>query len=131
MQKYLKLVQARAIDFDVFQIMQVSRMLNKKADALSKLAALTFNHFKKEIWVEEVKFKSIDIDCISIAVEEDEPSWMTPIVKFLNTRTLPIDSIEARKIKMKASMYLLNKGVLYRKSLLGPHCGVLILLKQN
>ncbi|XP_071687611.1 uncharacterized protein [Rutidosis leptorrhynchoides] len=65
MQKYLKLVQELAVDFDLFQITQVSRTLNKKADALN--------------------------------------------------------SSEARKIKMKAPMYLLDKGILYRKSFLGPH----------
>ncbi|XP_071687617.1 uncharacterized protein [Rutidosis leptorrhynchoides] len=121
MQKYLKLVHELAVDFDIFQIMQVSRTLNKKADALSKLAALTSSHFKKENWVEEVNVKSIDTDGISAAVEEDEPSWMTPIVEFLNTGTLPIDSTEVRKIKMKAPMYLLDKDILYRKSFLGPH----------
>ncbi|XP_071709351.1 uncharacterized protein [Rutidosis leptorrhynchoides] len=102
-QKYLKLVQELA------------------ADALSKLVALTFNHFKKQNWVEEVKIKSIDADCTSAAVEEEESSWMTPIVKFLNTGTLPIDSTKARKIKMKAQIYLLDNGVLYKKSFLGPH----------
>ncbi|XP_071739996.1 uncharacterized protein [Rutidosis leptorrhynchoides] len=127
MQKYLKLVQELAADFDLFQITQVSRMLNKRADALSKLAALTFSHFKKEIWVEEVKVKSIEEDNVSAVVEEEERSWMTPIVEFLtkeisgSSHTLLIDSSEARKIKMKAPMYLLDKGVLYRKSFLGPH----------
>ncbi|XP_071718686.1 uncharacterized protein [Rutidosis leptorrhynchoides] len=121
MQKYLKLVQELAVDFDLFQITQVSRTLSKNADALSKLDALTFSHFEKEIWVEEAKIKSIDTDGVSAAVEEDEPNWMTPIVEFLSTGTLPIDSIDARKIKMKASMYLLNKGILYRKYFLGPH----------
>ncbi|XP_071714716.1 uncharacterized protein [Rutidosis leptorrhynchoides] len=121
MQKYLKLVQELAVDFDLFQITQVSRTLNKKAEALSKLAALTFSHFKKEIWVEEVKVKSIDTDGISAAVEEEEQSWMTPIVEFLNKGALPMDSTEARKIKMKTPMYLLDKGFLYRKSFLEPH----------
>ncbi|XP_071714373.1 uncharacterized protein [Rutidosis leptorrhynchoides] len=121
MQKYLKLVQELAVDFDIFHIMQFSRTLNKKADTLSKLAALTFSHFKNKIWVEEVKVKSIDTDGVSAAVEEDEPSWMTLIVEFLNTGTLPIDSTEARKIKMKAPMYLLGKDILYRKYFLGPH----------
>ncbi|XP_071714635.1 uncharacterized protein [Rutidosis leptorrhynchoides] len=88
MQKYLKLVQELAVDFDLFQIIQVSRTLNKKADAL---------------------------------IEEEEQSWMTPIIEFLTKGTLPIDSNEARKIKMKAPMYLLQKGILYRKSFLGPH----------
>ncbi|XP_071687642.1 uncharacterized protein [Rutidosis leptorrhynchoides] len=74
MQKYLKLVQELAVDFDLFRITQVSRTLNKKADALSKLEALTFSHFKKEIWVEEVKVKSIKEDSVSAAVEEEEQS---------------------------------------------------------
>ncbi|XP_071714512.1 uncharacterized protein [Rutidosis leptorrhynchoides] len=91
MQKYLKLVQELAVDFDLFQITQ------------------------------EVKVKYIDTDSVSAAVEVEEQSWMTPIVEFLNKGTLPIDSTEARKIKMKASMYLLDKGILYRKSFLGPH----------
>ncbi|XP_071738298.1 uncharacterized protein [Rutidosis leptorrhynchoides] len=121
MQKYLKLVQEFAVDFDLFQITQVSRTLNKKADALSKLAALTFSHFKKEIWVEKVKVKSIETDGVSAAVEEEEQSWMRLIVEFLNKGTLPIDSTEARKIKIKAPMYLLDKGILCRKSFLGHH----------
>ncbi|XP_071699478.1 uncharacterized protein [Rutidosis leptorrhynchoides] len=108
-------------DQPIKQITHVSRTLNKKADALSKLAALTFSHFKKEIWVEELKVKSIETDGVSAAVEEEEQSRMTPIVEFLNKGTLPIDSIEARKIKMKAPMYLLDKEILYRKSFLGPH----------
>ncbi|XP_071708821.1 uncharacterized protein [Rutidosis leptorrhynchoides] len=121
MQKYLKLVQELAVDFDLFQITQVSRTLNKKVDALSKLATLIFSHFKKEIWVEEVKVKSIEEDSVSAPVEEEERSWMTPIIEFLTKGTLPMDSSESRKIKMKAPMYLLDKEVLYRKSFLGPH----------
>ncbi|XP_071694720.1 uncharacterized protein [Rutidosis leptorrhynchoides] len=121
MQKYLKLLQELEVDLDLFQITQVSRTLNKKADALSKLATLTFSHFKKEIWIEEVKVKSIEEDSVSAAVEEEEQSWMTPIIEFLTKGTLPIDSSEAIKIKMKAPLYLLNKGILYRKSFLGPH----------
>ncbi|XP_071712864.1 uncharacterized protein [Rutidosis leptorrhynchoides] len=108
MQKYLKLVQELAVDFDLFKITQVSRTLNKKADGLSKLAALTFSHFKKEILVEEVKVKSIEEDSVSAAVEEEEQSWMTPIIEFLTKGTLPIDSNKVRKIKMKAPMYLLD-----------------------
>ncbi|XP_071688284.1 uncharacterized protein [Rutidosis leptorrhynchoides] len=111
MQKYLKLVQELAVDFDLFQITHVSRTL----------VALTFSHFKKEIWVEEVKVKSIDTDGVSAVVEKEEQSWMTSIVEFLNKGALPMDSTEAGKIKMIALMYLLDKGILYRKYFLGPH----------
>ncbi|XP_071704989.1 uncharacterized protein [Rutidosis leptorrhynchoides] len=70
MKKYLKPVQELAVDFDLF----ISRTLNKKANALSKLASLTFSHFKKEIWVEEVKVNSIEEDSVSAAIEEEEQS---------------------------------------------------------
>ncbi|XP_071728884.1 uncharacterized protein [Rutidosis leptorrhynchoides] len=90
MQNYLKLVQEVAVGFDIFQIMQVSKLLNKKADALSKLAGLNVQPFQKRN--------------LGRGIEEDEPCWMTPIVEFLSTGTLPIDSTEARKIKMKAPM---------------------------
>ncbi|XP_071739867.1 uncharacterized protein [Rutidosis leptorrhynchoides] len=60
MQKYLKLVKESAEKFEFFELSQVSRSQNKKADALSKLAALAFSHFQKQVWVEELPNKSID-----------------------------------------------------------------------
>ncbi|XP_071714641.1 uncharacterized protein [Rutidosis leptorrhynchoides] len=48
MQKYLKLLKETAEKFEHFELAQVSRSQNKKADALSKLAALTFSHFQKK-----------------------------------------------------------------------------------
>ncbi|XP_071739983.1 uncharacterized protein [Rutidosis leptorrhynchoides] len=45
MQKYLKLLQELAMRFEHFELAQVPRSQNKKADALRKLAALTFSHF--------------------------------------------------------------------------------------
>ncbi|XP_071719016.1 uncharacterized protein [Rutidosis leptorrhynchoides] len=53
--------------------------------------------------------------------DEDEQSWMTPIADFSNACALPADAVEARKIKMKVPMYLIEKGILNRKSFLGPH----------
>ena len=34
---------------------------------------------------------------------ETEPSWMDPIIKFLNERVLPEDKAEAKKIRWMAS----------------------------
>ncbi|XP_071687713.1 uncharacterized protein [Rutidosis leptorrhynchoides] len=44
---------------------------------------------------------------------------MTPLVKFLTEGELPADEKEARKVRIKALMYALIEGVLYRKSYLG------------
>ncbi|XP_071718406.1 uncharacterized protein [Rutidosis leptorrhynchoides] len=82
MQKYLKLVQEFAEKFEFFELSQVLRSQNKKADALSKLAALTFSHFQKQVWVEELPNKSIDGSLIVAAIEEVKLNWMDPIVHY-------------------------------------------------
>ncbi|XP_071718905.1 uncharacterized protein [Rutidosis leptorrhynchoides] len=96
MQKYLKLVQESAEKFEFFELSQVSRSQNKKADALSKLAALTFSHFQKQVWVEELPNKSIDGSLFVAAIEEVEPNWIDPIVNYLRNSALPEDKKEAR-----------------------------------
>ncbi|XP_071739707.1 uncharacterized protein [Rutidosis leptorrhynchoides] len=108
MQKYLKLAEELANKFDSFSITQVPRSMNKNADALSKLASLTFNHFPKDVWVEVA------------APFEEVNTWMNPIVNYLKDGTLPSDSVTTKKIRMKAPMYVIRDGVLYKKSFLGP-----------
>ncbi|XP_071704740.1 uncharacterized protein [Rutidosis leptorrhynchoides] len=83
MQKYLKLVKESAEKFEFFEFSQVLRSQNKKADALSKLAALAFSHFQKQVWVEELPNKSIDGNLFVAVIEEVGPSWMDPIVNYL------------------------------------------------
>ncbi|XP_071715150.1 uncharacterized protein [Rutidosis leptorrhynchoides] len=48
MQKYLQLLKKLVARFEHFELAQVPRSQNKKADALSKLVALTFSHFQKQ-----------------------------------------------------------------------------------
>ncbi|XP_071714367.1 uncharacterized protein [Rutidosis leptorrhynchoides] len=74
MQKYLKLLQELAVHFEHFELAQVPRSQNKKADALSKLVALTFSHFQKQVWVKEWPGKSIDNDLIVAPVVEEQPN---------------------------------------------------------
>ncbi|XP_071685589.1 uncharacterized protein [Rutidosis leptorrhynchoides] len=117
MQKYLKLADELANKFDSFSITQVPQSMNKKADTLSKLASLTFSPFAKDVWVEFVDQKSTDVVQVAAPVEEVN-TWMNPIVDYLKDGTLPADSITARKVRMKAPMYVLRDGVLYKKSFL-------------
>ncbi|GJZ19533.1 reverse transcriptase domain-containing protein [Tanacetum coccineum] len=53
-------------------------------------------------------------------VEEDGPTWMTPIIEYLRDETLPIDQKEASKLRIKARQYELLEGILYRRSFLKP-----------
>ncbi|XP_071739391.1 uncharacterized protein [Rutidosis leptorrhynchoides] len=120
MQKYLKLLQESAVRFGHFELAQVPRSQNKKVDALSKLAALTFSHFQKQVWVEELPGKSIDSDLMVASVEEEQPNWMEPILKYIRNDVLPNDKREAHLVRERAPMYIIQNEILYRKSYCGP-----------
>ncbi|XP_071718842.1 uncharacterized protein [Rutidosis leptorrhynchoides] len=113
--------QLRTKHLDVYVNSQLvaNQGQHKKADALRKLAALAFDHLHKNVWVEVLTEKSIDEKVIVVTIEDESPNWMTPLVKFIIEGELPVDEKVARKVRMKAPMYALIEGVLYRKSYLG------------
>ncbi|XP_071704998.1 uncharacterized protein [Rutidosis leptorrhynchoides] len=120
MQQYMELVHELTNEFDVFTLTLVRRGQNKKADVLKKLAALAFDHLRKNVGVEVLTKKSIDEKSIVAPIVEESPNWMIPLVKLLTDGELPADEKEAQNIRMKAPMYALIEDVLYRKSYLDP-----------
>ncbi|XP_071694596.1 uncharacterized protein [Rutidosis leptorrhynchoides] len=120
MQKYLHLLKEMAAQFEHFELAQVPRSQNKKADALSKLDALTFSHFQKQVWVEELPSKSVDSDLMVASVTEAHPNWMEPIMQYIRNDILPGDSRKARLVRERAPMYIIQNDILYRKSYCGP-----------
>ncbi|XP_071740984.1 uncharacterized protein [Rutidosis leptorrhynchoides] len=119
MQSYLALVHSLADTFVDFRISQIPRSQNKQADVLNKLAALSFNHLEKKILVEQVFKKSTELETTVASVEEEEATWMTNIIEFLQTGSLPEGEKEAMKIRVKAPNYELRGESLYRQSYLG------------
>ncbi|GKB15555.1 reverse transcriptase domain-containing protein [Tanacetum coccineum] len=99
---------------------QVSRSHNKKADALSKIASTSFAHLSKQVLVEVLQEKSIQEKEVAAVVEEEGPTWMTPITEYLKNGVLPDDKKEANKLRIKARQYELMDGILYRRSFLWP-----------
>ncbi|XP_071728711.1 uncharacterized protein [Rutidosis leptorrhynchoides] len=99
------------------QLNETFEARDPEVDALSKLASLTFSHFAKDVWVEGVEQKSTDV--VAVPVKEVN-TWMNPIINYLKDGTLPIDSVAAQKIRMKAPMYVIRNNVVYKKSFLGP-----------
>ncbi|GKD25041.1 reverse transcriptase domain-containing protein [Tanacetum coccineum] len=97
---------------------QVLGTKNKKADALSKIASTSFAHLSKQVLVEVLQEKSIQEKEVTTVVEEDGPTWMTPIMEYLKDGTLPGDRKEASKLRIKARQYELMEGTLYRRSFL-------------
>ncbi|GJW06148.1 reverse transcriptase domain-containing protein [Tanacetum coccineum] len=72
------------------------------------------------VLVEVLKEKSIQKREVATIVEEDGPTWMTPIMEYLKDGTLPDDRKEASKLRIKARQYELLEGVLYKRSFLKP-----------
>nr|GEW22654.1 retrotransposon protein, putative, Ty3-gypsy subclass [Tanacetum cinerariifolium]GEW22661.1 retrotransposon protein, putative, Ty3-gypsy subclass [Tanacetum cinerariifolium] len=72
------------------------------------------------VLVEVLKEKSIQENEVAKMVEEDGPTWMTPIMEYLKDGTLPGDRKEVSKLHIKARHYELLEGVLYRRSFLKP-----------
>nr|GEW87599.1 reverse transcriptase domain-containing protein [Tanacetum cinerariifolium] len=119
MVKYMDKVKSLVRGFTNFSISQVPRSKNKKADALSKIASTSFAHLSKQVLV-VLKDKSIQEKEVETVVEEDGPTWMTPIMEYLKEGTLPSDRKEVRKLRIKARRYELMEGILYRRSFLTP-----------
>nr|GEV90286.1 reverse transcriptase domain-containing protein [Tanacetum cinerariifolium] len=87
--------------------------------------------FKSLVLVEVLRNKSIKEKEVTIVVEEDEPTWMTPIVKYLKEGTLLNDRNEARKLRIKARQYELMEEILYRRSFLTPWLRCVGLLQEE
>ncbi|GJZ77740.1 reverse transcriptase domain-containing protein [Tanacetum coccineum] len=109
--KYLEKVKSLVSGFINFSISQVPQSKNKKADALSKIASTSFVHLSKQVLVEILKEKSIQEKEVTTVVEEDGPTWMTPIIEYLKEGTLPNDRKEASKLRIKAIQYELLEGI--------------------
>nr|GEU41101.1 DNA/RNA polymerases superfamily protein [Tanacetum cinerariifolium] len=65
--------------FDGYTIEHIRRNQNKKANALSKLASMTFKHLTKEVLVEVLSKRSIEEKEILYVETKEGESWMTPI----------------------------------------------------
>ncbi|GJW23730.1 reverse transcriptase domain-containing protein [Tanacetum coccineum] len=98
----------------------VTRSENKKADALSKIASTSFAHLTKQVLVEELSEKSINVAELLAVVEEEGDTWITPIYNYLTEETLPAEKEKARAIRHKSGRYTVANGSLYKKSYLGP-----------
>ncbi|GJS57991.1 reverse transcriptase domain-containing protein [Tanacetum coccineum] len=81
---------------------------NRKADALSKLAAVQFDHLSKEVLVEVLNERSIEVQEVNMVVEEEGPTWMTPIRNYLEKGILPEDLVDARTLMEKIRNYTME-----------------------
>ncbi|XP_071708495.1 uncharacterized protein [Rutidosis leptorrhynchoides] len=119
-QQYLAKENELIEHFKGFEIEHVRRSQNKKADALSKLASMTFAHLAKEVLVKTLERRSIEVEEVNDLYLDEDKTWMKPLKDYLAYGLLLEDKGEARKIRIKAPSYKLQDGKLYRKYFLTP-----------
>ncbi|GJS46392.1 reverse transcriptase domain-containing protein [Tanacetum coccineum] len=118
--KYQEKVFELASAFNKFRITHIPRAENSKADTLRKLAEVQFDHLSKEVLVKVLNERSVEAQEVNMVVEEEGPTWMTPIRNYLEKGRLPKDPVDARTLMEKIRNYTMEDGVLYRKSYLVP-----------
>nr|GEW36010.1 reverse transcriptase domain-containing protein [Tanacetum cinerariifolium] len=118
MEKYMAKEKEQVALFKKFLIKNIPQNQNQKADVLSKLASVSFNHLTKEILVEVLKSKSMDVQEAGTIVEEEEDNWMTSIIKCLEEGLCLKNKNEAKTLLMKIGQYVVEDEVLFKKSYL-------------
>nr|GEV70145.1 reverse transcriptase domain-containing protein [Tanacetum cinerariifolium] len=118
--KYLAKAKEYASGFKSFLIENIPRNMNQKADVLSKLSSVAFNHLTKEVLVEVLSERSTEGQEIHTVVEEEGDNWMTLIKQCLEERIWPKDKNEARCLRVKIGQYAMESGVLFKRGYLVP-----------
>jgi hypothetical protein len=81
---YLQHVRGVMEKIDSCEVVHVSRIQIRKADALSKLAPMSFQHLAKEIRVEVLLHPTVPLKEVrDIGVAKQ--SWTTPLVEYLRS----------------------------------------------
>ena len=98
MAKYLEKVKEIVPAFSSFDIKQIPRAKNTRADLLSKLATLAPAELPKEVLFEVLKCSSME-ESQPVMEIGHEPSWIDPLVAYFRDGVLPHDAKEARKLR--------------------------------
>ncbi|GKV15495.1 hypothetical protein SLEP1_g26282 [Rubroshorea leprosula] len=116
MVKYLALVAKLKCKFQKFCLNKIPRTENEQADSLSKFASdssLSSISVFVEI-LDEPSFMKPRM--MEISTGQDTPSWTDSITSFLLDMIVLEDKQEEMRLRMKASLYTLVDGVLYKRS---------------
>ncbi|GKC86429.1 reverse transcriptase domain-containing protein [Tanacetum coccineum] len=129
--KYLAKAKEYISGFKSFSIENIPRNKNQKADVLSKLAFVAFNHLTKEVLVEVLDERSIERQEVHTIIEKEGDNWMTPIIRCLEEGIWPKDKNEARCLRAKIGQYTMESDILFKKGYLVSMLRCVGLLQAN
>ena len=112
----LEKVSTLKSQFQHFELIQIPRELNQKADALAKKASM--GECSRHSSISTTLARENPQVC-SVTAELD--CWMDLIIWYVTTSELPTNTKEAKLLRLRAQHYSIINGTLYRKSFNGPY----------
>ena len=112
MKKYLDQVWEHVSKLQA-KFFQIPREENKKADRLAKVVLAEYMLLPGKV----LSFVQISplIDTVGVQEVNSESNWTTPIVSYLKDSTLPDGKGATRKLKVRATWFVMIKDVLYKR----------------
>ncbi|XP_022880896.1 uncharacterized protein LOC111398193 [Olea europaea var. sylvestris] len=111
---YLKMVMSLIPSFEKFEFLQIHRIENAQADALSKLVSSKNFELLAVVPIEHLLMSSTEAP--NVMWVTGTPTWMQPIVAYLKHQVLPTNRHEAYKLKRRSAHFLFIDDVLYIKT---------------
>ncbi|XP_057719871.1 uncharacterized protein LOC130934302 [Arachis stenosperma] len=115
LQKYLEKVRELSNQFEEVTIQHVPRERNTRADLLSKLASTKPGVGNRSLIQGMLKEPTVTLHLTKIS-----PSWLDPIVNFLESGKLPDDEKAAKALRREAAKYTTIQGQLFKRGLSQP-----------
>ena len=119
MKKYLEEVKNRIGSLEV-RFVQIPREENECADRLAKAASAEFMIAPKQV-LSFIQISSLIDDEANVQEINSKVNWKMPLITYLRSGTLPYGKDAARKLKVKASRFVLIKDVLYKRGFSQPY----------
>ena len=120
MAKYVSMVKQRLGRFSTWKLEHIPKDCNEKADAL--VAVVTSLPITETVFLPIYYQSDSSIITTQVSqVDEVSPSWMDPIVQYINTGELPNERNKAHKIQIQSTRFSLVNGQLFKRSLDGPY----------
>ncbi|KAL0416464.1 UNVERIFIED_CONTAM: hypothetical protein Slati_3478300 [Sesamum latifolium] len=118
MVQYLQQIEELRTKFKSFQLQQIPREENVKADYLSKLVSALEDCKTRRIIVQHLPQPQMPLNIQAISLNDSD--WQTPIILWIAEGDLPENRWEATKIKIRAICFTTQGGMLYKKSFTHP-----------
>nr|XP_017239743.1 PREDICTED: uncharacterized protein K02A2.6-like [Daucus carota subsp. sativus] len=115
--KYQALVKSYLTLIPGCRILQVNREGNAEADNLSRLVQNSAD-LDSSVYFEELHKPTIEHE--EIFEINNDPTWMTPLINYIEKGELPEDKGKAQRLKAKAAKFFVEEGTLFRRTYSSP-----------